>query len=195
MGTYTPNLGLYKPDVGEVGWGDKVNENWDKIDEKVTALEGLKIVKEIVVDSDTDTVVLDELDINKHRFYILIISMISSGGYVHCYANDNFDNTDYVGRYTWEYNGYSSSGGRTGAVILDADVDAPTQIVCIITLDPAGHYMLRAEVVTTYAGFYTDARYTYRTKSTMDNLTKLVLKGSRSNSFRAGTKIVLLGVV
>ena len=32
MGTYTPNYGLYKPDIGEKGWGDKVNANFDTID-------------------------------------------------------------------------------------------------------------------------------------------------------------------
>jgi len=32
MGSYTPNRSLYKPDVGETGWGDKVNQNWDILD-------------------------------------------------------------------------------------------------------------------------------------------------------------------
>jgi len=32
MGTYTPNYGLYKPAIGEKGWGDKVNANFDTID-------------------------------------------------------------------------------------------------------------------------------------------------------------------
>ena len=32
MGTYTTNLNLYKPSVGEQGWGTMVNENFDKID-------------------------------------------------------------------------------------------------------------------------------------------------------------------
>jgi len=32
MGSYTPNRNLYKPDIGEVGWGYKVNQNWDILD-------------------------------------------------------------------------------------------------------------------------------------------------------------------
>ena len=32
MGTYTANLELYKPTVGEQGWGMLVNENFDKLD-------------------------------------------------------------------------------------------------------------------------------------------------------------------
>jgi len=32
MGTYTPNYNLYKPDIGETGWGDLVNQNFDTID-------------------------------------------------------------------------------------------------------------------------------------------------------------------
>lgn len=32
MGSLTPNLELYKPDPGEVGWAALVDENWDKLD-------------------------------------------------------------------------------------------------------------------------------------------------------------------
>ena len=39
MGTYTTNLELYKPSIGEQGWGTLVNENFDKID--VTSMTGI----------------------------------------------------------------------------------------------------------------------------------------------------------
>lgn len=39
MGTYTTNLELYKPTVGEQGWGELVNENFDKID--ATSITGV----------------------------------------------------------------------------------------------------------------------------------------------------------
>lgn len=39
MGTYTTNLNLYKPSVGETGWGTLVNENFDKID--ATSITGV----------------------------------------------------------------------------------------------------------------------------------------------------------
>ena len=39
MGTYTTNLDLYKPSVGETGWGTLVNENFDKID--ATSITGV----------------------------------------------------------------------------------------------------------------------------------------------------------
>ena len=39
MGTYTTNLKLYKPSVGEQGWGEIVNENFDKID--ATSITGV----------------------------------------------------------------------------------------------------------------------------------------------------------
>jgi len=32
VGSYTPNRNLYKPDIGETDWGDKVNQNWDILD-------------------------------------------------------------------------------------------------------------------------------------------------------------------
>lgn len=32
MGERTSRLNLYKPDSGETGWADKVNENWDDVD-------------------------------------------------------------------------------------------------------------------------------------------------------------------
>lgn len=33
MGTYTPKRRLYKPDIGERGWGDEVNNNFDILDD------------------------------------------------------------------------------------------------------------------------------------------------------------------
>jgi len=39
MGEYTKRFGLYKPDVGETGWGDKVNHNFDLIDKILHHLE------------------------------------------------------------------------------------------------------------------------------------------------------------
>lgn len=33
MGVYTPRRNLYKPDIGETGWGDKVNQNFDILDD------------------------------------------------------------------------------------------------------------------------------------------------------------------
>ena len=39
MGTYTTNLELYKPSIGEQGWGELVNENFDKID--ATSITGV----------------------------------------------------------------------------------------------------------------------------------------------------------
>ena len=39
MGTYTTKLSLYKPSVGEQGWGELVNENFDKID--ATSITGV----------------------------------------------------------------------------------------------------------------------------------------------------------
>lgn len=32
MGVYTTKRGLYKPDIGELNWGDKVNANFDILD-------------------------------------------------------------------------------------------------------------------------------------------------------------------
>ena len=39
MGTYTTKLDLYKPSIGEQGWGELVNENFDKID--ATSITGV----------------------------------------------------------------------------------------------------------------------------------------------------------
>ena len=39
MGTYTTKLELYKPSIGEQGWGTLVNENFDKID--ATSITGV----------------------------------------------------------------------------------------------------------------------------------------------------------
>lgn len=36
MATQTTNLGLTKPAVGQIGWGDAVNANFDAIDTAIT---------------------------------------------------------------------------------------------------------------------------------------------------------------
>ena len=46
MGTYTTNLELYKPSVGEQGWGTMVNENFDKID---TAISKMAVVPKMLI--------------------------------------------------------------------------------------------------------------------------------------------------
>ena len=46
MGTYTTHLELYKPTVGENGWGDLVNENFDKID---TAISKMAVVPKMLI--------------------------------------------------------------------------------------------------------------------------------------------------
>jgi len=47
MGSYTPNFNLYKPDIDETGWGDKVNQNFDIIDEELTANKTLEKLKTV----------------------------------------------------------------------------------------------------------------------------------------------------
>jgi len=60
MGSYTPNFNLYKPAIDETGWGDEVNQNFDIIDDELTAhkiLENLKTVDG--ADSGLDADLLD----------------------------------------------------------------------------------------------------------------------------------------
>lgn len=40
MGTQTPNLNLYKPTPGEVGYGEEVNENFDTLDSTIITISG-----------------------------------------------------------------------------------------------------------------------------------------------------------
>jgi len=59
MGSYTPNFNLYKPNIDETGWGDEVNQNFDIIDNELTAakiLEKLKNVDGAGSGLDADTV-------------------------------------------------------------------------------------------------------------------------------------------
>jgi len=59
MGSYTPNFNLYKPDINETGWGNEVNQNFDTIDEELTAnkiLEKIKTVDGAGSGLDADTV-------------------------------------------------------------------------------------------------------------------------------------------
>lgn len=53
MGTTTPNLGLYKPAVGETGWGALVDGNFDTIDSAVAAASSLGWIN-VVTDYGAD---------------------------------------------------------------------------------------------------------------------------------------------
>lgn len=39
MGDYTSNYNLYKPEKGETGWGEKVNDNFDILDQVLKQLD------------------------------------------------------------------------------------------------------------------------------------------------------------
>jgi len=59
MGSYTTNFNLYKPDTNETGWGDKINQNFEIIDDELTAnkiLEKLKTVDGSGSGLDADTI-------------------------------------------------------------------------------------------------------------------------------------------
>ena len=47
MGSYTANFNLYKPAIDETCWGDKVNQNFDIIDEELTANKILEKLKNV----------------------------------------------------------------------------------------------------------------------------------------------------
>jgi len=47
MGSYTPNFNLYKPNIDETGWGDEVNQNFDIIDDELTAAKILEKLKNV----------------------------------------------------------------------------------------------------------------------------------------------------
>jgi len=66
MGEYTNNLKLYKPDIGERNWGDKVNQNWDIIDSKLLSID---TAKSMFVRKSGDTV--DYLHVRNELYTVI----------------------------------------------------------------------------------------------------------------------------
>lgn len=71
-GTYTTNLTLYKPTVGETGWGAAVNANWDTLDDAHATAKPLGV--EFYVDGDAgisgDLTIADDLTVEGEIFGI-----------------------------------------------------------------------------------------------------------------------------
>ncbi len=65
-GSHTSNFTLYKPDEGEIGWADTVNDNFDLIDNFGTSFDtGIIYIDSITIDdtiisSSTGTVSFDD---------------------------------------------------------------------------------------------------------------------------------------
>ena len=76
MGTYTPNYGLYKPDVGETDWGDKVNANFDTIDSEMNKNRSdIDNVLNNIIPSLRDDIAYNETLISKIKKDVLTIAL------------------------------------------------------------------------------------------------------------------------
>jgi hypothetical protein len=52
MGTTTTNLSLYKPTVGEVGWGEEVDANFDTLDQRAFGPDAILYVTDVGDDAN-----------------------------------------------------------------------------------------------------------------------------------------------
>lgn len=195
MGKYTPRFSLYKPDIGEVNWGDKINRNFDIIDENLNPPGLLRVVKEVTVKEDTNIVELTDLDINTHKFYWMIINMFSGAKMYYCCINDLRDPDFYYHLHTWRYKGQASYGEADDPLLFISDPEAPVQVSAIITRSPNGYCLIRSEFITEHAGYFWDGEHVIRTVVTVDNITKIAIICEDYLGIKKGTKVVLLGVV
>ena len=97
MGSYTTNYNLYKPDINETGWGDKVNQNFDIIDEKLF-IAGFEKIAEIELTETVTSVLFENLNINNDLFYILFFTVKNASPYsteYYLFVNNDTDTANY----------------------------------------------------------------------------------------------------
>ena len=76
MGSYTPNYGLYKPDIGETDWGDKVNANFDTIDSEMNKNRSdIDNILNNIIPSLRDDIAYNETLISKIKKDVLTIAL------------------------------------------------------------------------------------------------------------------------
>lgn len=77
MGSYTPNIGLYKPDIGELNWGERVNQNFDILDEKIHEIMSV-LQQPLKVIQTREQAIID----GKAYYAYAVFRGIPNGGYV-----------------------------------------------------------------------------------------------------------------
>ena len=123
MGTYTTNYNLFMPTVGETGWGDLVNGNFETIDAELKSLSN-KLVSTVAainykVTPDTTSYFYkgkytsNSTDTPAISMTVLPrIYGVTYTGSIQIVTGDRYNSNRWV--WNTDYNGDSGSGGNSG---------------------------------------------------------------------------------
>ena len=123
MGTYTTNYNLFMPTVGETGWGDLVNGNFETIDAELKSLSN-KLVSTVAainykVTPDTTTYFFKGKYASDNYVDLPSISItvlpriygVTYTGSIQIVTGDDYNRNRWV--WNTNYNGNNGSGGNT----------------------------------------------------------------------------------
>ena len=138
MGTYTTNYNLFMPTVGETGWGELVNENFETIDAELKSLN-TKLASTVsainyTVTPDTTTYFFkgkytsNSTDLPAISMTVLPrIYGVTYTGSIQIVTGNSYNSNRWV--WNTDYNGDNGSGGNNGNPITCSFENA-THFVC-----------------------------------------------------------------
>jgi len=193
MGTYTPHFNLYKPSIDETGWGDKVNQNFDTIDEKLF-IAGLEKITEIELTGNVNYVLFENLNGNEDWFYVIYFTTknpTSNNVKYYLFINNDTDTANYYSQGLLASAGSVTSDRVEEPVIAHATPEEATFCQISITKDPFGYF--RAFSFTSFDAAnivkFEIASVCY--SLTIDNITSLTIQSSVANGIGEGSKFIL----
>ena len=196
MGVYTPHFNLYKPAINEVGWGEKVNQNFDIIDEKLF-IAGFEKIAEIETSGNVNYVPFENLNGNEDWFYMLYFTIknpTTSDVKYYIFVNNDTDVTNY---YTQGL--IIAAGGTTASRIEEpiiAHVVPEESVFCQanITKDPNGYFRAFSFVNFDAFNVIKFEITSICNTQTIDNITSLTIQSSVANAIGASSKFILFRI-
>jgi len=196
MGVYTSHFNLYKPSINEVGWGEKVNQNFDIIDEKLF-IAGFEKIAEIEPTGSVNYVPFENLNGNEDWFYMLYFTaknMGNSTAKYYLFVNNDTNVSNYYSQGILASADNVTASREEKPIIAHATYEESVFCKMSISKDPFGY--LRA---FSFASFDAANIVKFEILSvcyslTIDNITSLTIQSSITNGIGAGSKFILFRI-
>jgi len=196
MGVYTPHFNLYKPAINEVGWGEKVNQNFDIIDEKLF-LAGFEKIAEIELTGDVDYVPFENLDGNNAWFYMLYFTIknpTTSNVKYYLFVNNDTNTANYYSQGILASAGNVTASREEEPIIAHATPEEATFCQISITKDPFGYFRAFSFANFDAANIIKLEIISVCYSLTIDNITSLRIQSSVANAIGANSKFILFRI-
>jgi len=184
------------PADGEVLTYDEATGKWKNKPAPTGAGSRLDLITEVEVASDCDYVDITGLDINTHKFYLMIVKLKNpqtTSGELYIYFEGDYTDANYYSQATWA-DASSIYAARYNYPLIACNPDRnATVFSVIITRDPDGYPHAFAQ-----EGRYVGADVMYCTAhvsktNTVTNITEIRIASDVAGGIGAGTKIEIYG--